>query len=178
MPTGEVSTHAIAVHAIDQGKKVFVPYIHKLQSLSNGKTVAEMEMLALHSKEDLESLKRDGWGIPTLEEDSVPARENALGGLGVAQGGPIAMDDPSQRLALDLILMPGMAFDSHNRRLGHGRGFYDRYLQRYQSASKSRTAGSMPLLVGLALKEQVLSEPDVVPTGADDWRVDQVITAD
>jgi len=32
MPTGEVQTDAIVRHALESGKKVFVPYLHKAES--------------------------------------------------------------------------------------------------------------------------------------------------
>ncbi len=29
---------------------------------------------------------------------------------------------------LDLVLVPGLAFDAHRNRIGYGRGYYDRFL--------------------------------------------------
>ena len=87
-----------------------------------------MDMLALHSKEDYASLKPDSWEIPSLSEDSLNGRENALGGHGVDGDG-----EKDWSGGLDLILMPGMAFDEGMGRLGHGRGFYDFFLQRFEA---------------------------------------------
>jgi len=47
--------------------------------------------------------------------------------------------------ALDIIIVPGVAFDASFARLGHGKGFYDRYLTHYHSSNVGLTR---PLLGG------------------------------
>jgi 5-formyltetrahydrofolate cyclo-ligase len=126
MPVREAQTSLLVTTALQQGKKVFVPYLHAGQisgadgSLKRGKV---MDMLELSSVEEAESLERDAWGIPTLSDESIDARENALGGLGLGGDGEGA--------GLDLIVVPAVAFDEQMNRLGHGAGFYDRYLTGY-----------------------------------------------
>jgi 5-formyltetrahydrofolate cyclo-ligase len=136
MPGREIATRRLVLQALEDGKKVFVPYIYK----SPDTQFREMDMLQLHSAEDLDSLKPDAWGIPTLGVDSVAQRQNALGGAGIGQsdsGPPI----------LDLIFMPALAFDQEFMRLGHGKGYYDRYLARYKSrVSSTGGGGKMPIL--------------------------------
>ena len=194
MPTGEVSTHDIAVHAMSLGKKIFVPYIRKSEQGPDHQAAPVMEMLALHSREDLESLRRDGWGIPSLDKNSIAGRENAFCGSGVCKGVDDDEHDSDKSEGLDLILLPGVAFDLENRRLGHGKGYYDHYLQRYMNfVSRRRAKVGMPYLggnsfhslqpladsrrvVGLALTEQMLPYGDAVPSGVDDWRVDHIIS--
>lgn len=57
---------------------------------------------------------------------------------------------------IGLALIPGVAFDAYGHRLGHGAGYYDRFLQ--------RTAATT---AGLALREQLVAavpcEPHDVP---------------
>jgi len=140
MPGREVSTRDIVLHALENGKSVFVPYLHEGET-PHSKVMA---MLQLQDREDFESLKSDAWNIPSLSKNSVEKRRNALGGMGVSinssssrQGGPV----------LDLIFMPAVAFDRSHRRLGHGKGFYDRYLFKYKNQLESGSCGrSMPAL--------------------------------
>ena len=148
MPSREVSTYEIVLHAIDNDKTVFVPYIHQNQTNTSQKLASMMDMLALHSKEDLESLKPDAWGIPTLDEGSIASRENALSGHGIDNvvAGANSAPETSHGLGLDIMLVPGVAFDMENRRLGHGKGYYDRYLQRYKDIVASRREARMPRL--------------------------------
>jgi 5-formyltetrahydrofolate cyclo-ligase len=63
---------------------------------------------------------------------------------------------------LDLVVVPGIAFDKSCNRIGFGAGYYDRYLE-HVPASK----------VGLAYDFQILEE---VPTESHDVPLDTVIT--
>jgi 5-formyltetrahydrofolate cyclo-ligase len=63
---------------------------------------------------------------------------------------------------VDVVLVPGLAFDAAGQRLGYGQGFYDRLL------------GSMRAVrIGLAFDFQMLVE---VPSFAHDLPVDYVVT--
>lgn len=69
----------------------------------------------------------------------------------------------SAKLAeMDLILVPGIAFDIRGFRIGYGGGFYDRLL---------KERGSFAL--GLAYDEQIVEE---IPVESFDQRVDLIIT--
>lgn len=169
MPTGEIQTDAIVRHALESGKQVFVPYIHKTPTPLHNVPRSVMEMVNLKSISDYESLKRDSWGIPTIDTDTVNEREHIIKDTMKASG------------QLDLIFMPGVAFgiDQESgfvRRLGHGKGFYDYFLHRYMKARGSQVDQSKEgpvadaLLYALALEEQFLhsgSDP-LVPIGEHD----------
>lgn len=151
MPSGEISTGEIVRQAIAKGKRVFVPSVQ----CCNGAQVQGkvMDMLALHSIQDLEGLQRDAWGIPTLDSSTLCSRENALGGL--SPSNEASAEEKANFKGLDLILMPGVAFDSSNGRLGHGKGFYDQFLQRYwQQASGINSNAEMPQL-GMFFSEPI-----------------------
>ena len=140
MPGREVSTRDIVLQALQDGKSVFVPYLHPGETPKS----KVMDMLQLRDKSDFDALTRDAWGIPSISEDSVDKRRNALGGIGVLNQ-PLGDQDRSP--ILDLIFMPAVAFDLSHQRLGHGKGFYDRYLRIYKNALDSCQTGSgMPPL--------------------------------
>ncbi|MBF0339199.1 MAG: 5-formyltetrahydrofolate cyclo-ligase [Nitrospirae bacterium] len=73
--------------------------------------------------------------------------------------------DTEQLSRFDLIVMPGVAFDTAGGRLGYGGGFYDRLLSSMQYRR--------PLLVALAYAEQMV---DDIPMQEHDVRVDIIIT--
>ena len=63
---------------------------------------------------------------------------------------------------LDLVLVPGVAFDLAGRRLGRGKGFYDRLLAEVRGHK-----------CGVAFDEQIVAE---VPEEPHDVRVDSILT--
>ncbi len=62
---------------------------------------------------------------------------------------------------LDVIIVPGVAFDSNGRRLGKGKGYYDRFLDRHGIYT-----------VGVCFHHQLIAE---VPSEPHDRRVDMVV---
>jgi len=145
MPKGEVSTKAIVEHALRQGKQVFVPYIYKAQFQDQSKPRSVMDMVSLHSKSDYEGLKPDAWGIPTPTADSIDERHQILDAHGdrdTSAPGKVSSSNTHGAQKLDMIVMPGVAFDRCLGRLGHGKGFYDCFLDRYHSSK----AAAMPFL--------------------------------
>ncbi|OAA49198.1 5-formyltetrahydrofolate cyclo-ligase [Beauveria brongniartii RCEF 3172] len=175
MPAAEVQTDAIVRHALDAGKQVFVPYLHRSTLSEPGTPARIMDMVQLRSIQDYESLDRDKWGIPSIDDAAVAGRERILG------------DSPSNfgpsPATLDLMLVPGVAFDSDAevgtgiRRLGHGKGFYDFFLNQYFARVAEHSGHSESLhLIGLALKEQWLEPGDgQVPMGMYDRRLHSLI---
>ena len=69
-----------------------------------------------------------------------------------------------------LILTPGLAFDRTKKRLGRGKGFYDRFLRRTRSCHPLNMT-----VIGLCFSEQLLN---TVPMNDDDQAVNVVITED
>jgi 5-formyltetrahydrofolate cyclo-ligase len=182
MPGGEISTSNIVRHALAQGKKVFIPYTYNLSSPKQGQPRSIMDMVELQSMKDFESLEPDKWGIPTPSEDSVSSRANCFGGTGITNG--VTTDNAE---GLDLIVMPGMAFDTQYGRLGHGKGFYDYFLTRCHQASRMPFRGkkywycrtcraNQQRQVGLSLTEQFLPPDESVPMDSSDYRLDALVT--
>jgi 5-formyltetrahydrofolate cyclo-ligase len=66
---------------------------------------------------------------------------------------------------LDLVIVPGVAFDKKGNRLGRGKGYYDRFLKKLPKTTTS---------VGLGFDFQILP---FVPATTQDARVNEVIFA-
>ena len=88
------------------------------------------------------------------------ANDLELGRFGIRE--PKASCTPISLNRLDFILVPGVAFDLHGRRLGRGRGFYDQLL-----------AGVRGSTCGVAFDEQIVRE---VPTEPHDVRLNCILT--
>ncbi|XP_044264358.1 5-formyltetrahydrofolate cyclo-ligase [Tribolium madens] len=134
----EIDTEPVVRKIFETGKECFVPRYSK----------AGMEMVKINSYEDWQTLPVTSWGIkqPNLKEQ----REDAL-----KTGG------------LDFIVVPGVGFTAKGLRLGHGGGYYDKYLveiKKHQDVP--------PALVALAFKEQIV---DDLPVTEMDVQIDLVL---
>ena len=128
----ELATGPAIAAALDEGRQVVVPW-------------CEGEDLGLWRLESLDELEPGTWGIP---EPPVPRRS-----------------DPARRVApeaIDFVVVPGVAFDAGGRRLGHGKGYYDRLLARTRAVR-----------AGLCFEAQVFPR---VPAGPHDALMDWLVT--
>jgi 5-formyltetrahydrofolate cyclo-ligase len=83
-----------------------------------------------------------------------------LGHFGIRE--PAEGDAASMLKRLDLVLVPGVAFDLLGRRLGRGKGYYDRLLAKLDGTK-----------CGVAFDQQIVHE---VPVARQDQRMDCVLT--
>ncbi len=79
-----------------------------------------------------------------------PARDLIMGHFHIREPGPACEEHPLN--LLDLILVPGVAFDLAGRRLGRGAGYYDRLLSKVRGTT-----------CGIAFDEQISGELPVEP---------------
>ncbi|KAJ7461716.1 5-formyltetrahydrofolate cyclo-ligase [Mycena galericulata] len=166
MPTGEIDTFSLVREILRSGKTLFVP---KIDTTSEGR----MEFFQIYDEEDLDSLPAGVWGIK--EPDRLRnGRPRASGMCWPFQESAIISHifSSANDVGLDMILVPGLAFDRSLSRLGHGKGYYDRFITVYAADTRPP-----PLLVGLALREQLL-DANAVPTGAHDWKMDHIVTGE
>lgn len=110
---------------------------------------------------------RVGW--PRVDGDELDLRFAAAADLRPA--GRFRIPEPPHDAApvpdeaIDVVFVPGLAFDALGGRLGHGRAYYDRLLARVPRARR----------VGLALAHQVVPR---VPVEPHDARLDLLIAGD
>jgi 5-formyltetrahydrofolate cyclo-ligase len=77
-------------------------------------------------------------------------------------------DEPVVSLEeVDVILVPGLAFDTYGNRLGYGKGYYDRLLTGMDALLRC------PLLVGISYDETLF---ECLPSEPHDIRMDVIAT--
>jgi 5-formyltetrahydrofolate cyclo-ligase len=123
-----------------------------------------MEAMLSRGKRVVVPVTQPGTKRLTLSEVRDPASELAEGAFGVWEPLPLARR-PVRMRDLDLVLVPGLAFDRRGHRLGHGHGYFDRFLARLPKTTPT---------VGLAFRFQFL---DRLPTAAHDHPVQTILTA-
>ena len=99
------------------------------------------------------------------------AGQRTAGAFGILE--PCDVGEDHSLAAVDLIVVPGVAFDLSGHRIGFGKGYYDRFLARLESAEAFHAGRPAAPRVGLALEFQVV---EAVPAEEHDRRVDWLAT--
>lgn len=81
-----------------------------------------MRLVHIKSHDKILQLPVNAWGIPE----------------------PLAYGEYEETRQLDLLIMPGVCFTRHGARLGHGMGYYDRFIA---------SLDSQPVKMALCLRE-------------------------
>lgn len=117
------------------------------EALGKGKRVLvpfvdlEKEEMMISEIKDLNELEKGAFGIPEPKNPK---------------------EFPIDKI--DLVIVPGVAFDRRGNRIGFGTGFYDKFLSRLPKETP---------FIALAYDFQVLRE---IPKGKDDVKIDKIIT--
>lgn len=130
----EVATRDLLSRLASLGKTLFIPYCRDMH----------LQLFRLRSVEEL-----------------VP------GTLGIPEPPPELQADPERQgrpEEIDLVLIPGLAFDRYGNRLGQGKGYYDRFLRLLRPTA---------LKLGLAFDCQIVED---LPRTPRDVPVDAVLT--
>ncbi len=104
--------------------------------------------------------------VPKCEGNTITFYDiESLDDLAVGKYG--ILEPTTERMRCDfsgsICLVPGVAFDAQNNRIGYGAGFYDRFLQHYQG-----------MKIGLAYRECIC---ETIDCDRYDIKMDQIICA-
>ncbi|CAH0724232.1 unnamed protein product, partial [Brenthis ino] len=99
------------------------------------------------------------------DEDSMPLTRHGIAQHSKDQKREDALDE-----GLDLIIAPGVAFSKNGGRVGHGGGYYDKYI-----ANIRTNPATAPKVIAIAFNCQVV---DDVPMNEMDQRIDEVVFPD
>lgn len=125
---GEVDTHRIIEESIRMGKTVGVPV---LVGDSGGK--GKRDLIISHIRDRIKELEVGPYGIKQPKAADIK---------------PIPYED------MDMVLVPAVAFDNEGNRLGRGKGYYDRFLEKLPKHA---------LKVGLCFDIQRLESVPILP---------------
>jgi 5-formyltetrahydrofolate cyclo-ligase len=135
----EVRTVDFIAEGLSRHQRIVVPYCTQ--------DAEGQKILGLWLLDDINELVRGTWGILEPPQDRWQEHRKQV--------------SPNQ---LDVIIVPGVAFDDRGGRLGNGAGYYDRLLSHLTSAT---------VLIGICFQSQIVDEVQMEPH---DVYMDWVIT--
>ena len=154
MPKGEIDTDAALQHCRDHNKTIYVPEVGKNFELANMelRKVIVPDNATKEAELFHKTWPKNKWGIPEPPSDM-----------------PFI---PAQPGDIDLLVVPGLAFDRKGDRCGQGKGYYDRFIERMCSSPDQKA----PFLVAVGLQLQIIDGD--IPVAEYDHRMDMVLLPD
>ena len=162
MPSGEIQTREAIRRIVRDGKMLYVPRVgldFEKCDMDLVRVDTSVESTDNNCNMFYDTWRKNKWNIP-----EPPIND---GVSNIARPGDI-----------DLLLVPGLAFDSNGHRLGQGKGYYDRFISKMRQTTTADIPAK-PLLVGVCLEEQYLDEEgyEGIPVTDHDFVMDMVITS-
>ena len=156
MPMGEINTDLILQHCVQNGKEIYVPEVGKnfeLCDMELRKVILNPSESKADSTDDLFHKKwpTNKWNIPEPPADM-----------------PTITAKPGD---IDLMIVPGLGFDRTRNRLGQGKGYYDRFIEKM-----TKDGNPLPL-IAVALKPQLV-EDIRIPVAPYDQQMGMVVLPD
>ena len=144
----EIQTFSLIKYLLEQQKTVYIPKII-------GRKHTDMIMYRLQTYEEIETFPRNKWGIPepAITDQLSHCKEEYFN-------------------TIDGIIVPAVAFDKNCGRVGHGKGYYDYFIDSINK-SNSLSGRKLPITIGIGFDEQVYDE---VPMDENDQTLNFVVT--
>ena len=143
-----------------KGAKTVLTYVSLPEEVNTGKIITEA----------MKQGKRVA--VPYVEPDDLRIIASEITTIDSLKKGPFGIKQPEEvhlrpipLKEIDLVIVPAIAYDEENLRLGRGKGYYDSFLSREQMSPSKK--------IGLAFKFQIVK---TLPKNSHDIPVDRVIT--
>ena len=172
MPSGEIQTREAIGRIVRDGKVLYVPRVG-LDFEKCDMDLVRADTSVKSADDDCNMMFYDTW---PKNKWNIPEPPMNDGVSNIARPGDI-----------DLLLVPGLAFDPNGHRLGQGKGYYDRFISKMRqttpvdmNTTKANSAGdAKPFLVGVCLEEQYLDQEgfEGIPVTDHDFVMDMIITS-
>jgi 5-formyltetrahydrofolate cyclo-ligase len=151
MPSGEFDTTSLIAGAVRDGKTLYVPQV------GGNFEKPEMDLLKIPS--------------PQLSDGGMFYREWPMNKWGIPEPPPGLALQPAMPGDIDLLIVPGLAFDRRGKRLGQGKGYYDRFIARMTTSDHVNS----PLRVAVGLQCQLATSSSAIPTDEHDALMDYIV---
>jgi 5-formyltetrahydrofolate cyclo-ligase len=166
MPTGEIDTSYAVQHAIQCRKDIYIPQVGKNFELPDMELI---QIQTLSSSSSSSTSSSSSSSQPGDSQDGAPSEPIYHNWPKNKWNIPEPPDNVIVKTAqpgdIDVLIVPGLAFDRYGHRLGQGKGYYDRFMARMCANAKSA-----PKLVAVALQCQFMSDHSNSSTDSDTAR--------